>query len=169
MGRRERVPREHRHARPGLLRQHSLSPGALSRKRGPTAAAVADAGSGPTARPARATVEPAWTLLRHWRRPRSLAMGHATASATTGAQANRLGTDGGVRLEAGDDLRRNRRAEQPLDVAKHRSLVDADQGDGVALQAGATRPTDAVDVVVGDHGQLVVDDVRERLDVEPAS
>ena len=33
---------------------------------------------------------------------------------------------------------------------------------------GATRPTDAVDVVLGDHRELEVDDVRQRVDVEPA-
>src|SRR5438552_11664339 len=99
-----------------------------------------------------ASAEPGRTLLRHGRRPCRLAMGHAAASGTTGTQANRLGTDGGVRLEARDDLRWNGGAEQPLDVAKHRSFVDADQGDRVALETGTTRPPNAVDVVVGDHG-----------------
>ena len=55
-----------------------------------------------------------------------------------------------------------------LDVAEQLQLVDADQRDGVAVDAGAAGAADAVDVVLGDHRQLEVDDVRERLDVEAA-
>ena len=58
--------------------------------------------------------------------------------------------------------------EHALDVVEQLQLVDADERHGVAVDAGAARPADAVDVVLGDHRQLEVDDVRERLDVEAA-
>ena len=63
---------------------------------------------------------------------------------------------------------RDRVAEEALDVAEHLVLVDADERDGLAVDAGAAGPADAVDVVLGDHRQLEVDDVRERVDVEAA-
>ena len=66
------------------------------------------------------------------------------------------------------DLARDRAAEDALDVAQQLELVDADQRDGVAVDAGAAGAADAVDVVLGDHRQLEVDDVRQRLDVEAA-
>ncbi len=59
-------------------------------------------------------------------------------------------------------------AEQRLDLAEERPLVDADEGDGVAGRSGPPRPADPVDVVLGDHRQLVVDDVRQLFDVEAA-
>ncbi len=58
--------------------------------------------------------------------------------------------------------------EDVLDLPQELHLVDADQRDGLAGDAGATGPADPVDVVLGDHRQLVVDDVRQRIDVEAA-
>ena len=59
-------------------------------------------------------------------------------------------------------------AEERLDLAEERPLVDADERDRVAGRSGPARPADPVDVVLGDHRQLVVDDVRQLLDVEAA-
>ena len=47
-------------------------------------------------------------------------------------------------------------------------LVDADQRDRLALRAGAAGAADAVHVVLGHVGQLVVDDVRQLVDVDAA-
>src|SRR5690349_533672 len=73
-----------------------------------------------------------------------------------------------VGLEALDDLARDPLAEQRLDLAEQALLVDADQRDRVAGRPGPARPADAVNVVLGDHGQLEVHDVRQVLDVEAA-
>ena len=59
-------------------------------------------------------------------------------------------------------------SEDAFDVVEQLQLVDADERDGVAVDARAAGPADAMDVVLGDHRQLEVDDVRERLDVEAA-
>jgi hypothetical protein len=58
--------------------------------------------------------------------------------------------------------------EQRLDLAEEALLVDADQRDRVAGRSGPAGPADAVDVVLGDHRQLEVHDVRQVLDVEAA-
>ena len=84
------------------------------------------------------------------------------------APKDRLGTDARIGLEARDRLARDAAAEHALDVVEQLELVDADQRDGIAVDAGPAGPADAVDVVLGDHRQLEVDDVRERLDVEAA-
>ena len=73
-----------------------------------------------------------------------------------------------IGLEALDRLARDAAAEDALDVVEQLELVDADQRDGIAVDAGPAGPADAMDVVLGDHRQLEVDDVRERLDVEAA-
>ena len=52
--------------------------------------------------------------------------------------------------------------------AQERRLVDAHQRDRLARLAGPAGPADAVDVVLGDHRQLVVHDVRQLLDVDAA-
>ena len=88
---------------------------------------------------------------------------------TQAATQDRLGPDASGRARSpGSTSRRDRRAEDALDLAQQLVLVDAHQRDGVARRAGAARPADAVDVVLGHHRQLVVDDVRQRVDVEPA-
>ena len=52
--------------------------------------------------------------------------------------------------------------------AQQLRLVDADERDRVAVQPGARRPPDPVDVVLGGHRQLEVDDVGQAVDVDPA-
>ncbi len=103
------------------------------------------------------------------RRPdRSLTGSGAGSCATEAAAEDRLGSDARIGLEARDDLGRDRAPEDAFDVGEQPHLVDADQRDGVAVDAGAPGPADPVDVVLGDHRQLEVDDVRERIDVEAA-
>ena len=92
-----------------------------------------------------------------------------TGLVSTGSLPDRLGRDPGVRLEAGNRLRRDRRTKQALNLAQQRRLVDADQRYGGATGARPRGATDAVEVVGGHHRQLVIDDVRQRLDVEAAS
>ena len=58
--------------------------------------------------------------------------------------------------------------DQPLDVAQEGVLVDADERNGFAGRAGAPRAADPVHVVLGDVGQVVVDDMRQLLDVDAA-
>ncbi len=50
-----------------------------------------------------------------------------SSAALAAPQADGLGPNGRVRLEAGDDLDRDGVTEEPLDVAQHRPLVDADE------------------------------------------
>ena len=90
------------------------------------------------------------------------------SAATQPTTQDRLGADGSIGLEAGDDLLRDRCAQDALDLAEELQLIDADQRDGVARRAGTPRPADAVDVVLGDHRQLEVDDVGQAVDVEAA-
>lgn len=52
---------------------------------------------------------------------------HRPSPTLAGAQANRLGADGAVRLEAGDRLDRDWTAQHSLNLAKERRLVDADE------------------------------------------
>ncbi len=105
--------------------------------------------------------------LRGRDRPRPDAARRIREARAGGALADRLGTDRAVRLEARDHLGRDRSAEQLLDLAEEGRLVDADERDRVTGLLGSTRPADPVNVVLGDHRQLVVDDVRQVLDVEP--
>lgn len=84
------------------------------------------------------------------------------------AHADGLRTDAPVRLEAGDHLGRDGVAEKPLDVAQQLTFIDADERNGDAIDARATGAADAMDVVGRDHRQLVVDDMRQRVDVEAA-
>ena len=60
------------------------------------------------------------------------------------------------------------RPGRPLDVAQETLLARFDERDRDALAPGATRPADAVDVRLGVRRDVVVDDVRDVLDVEPA-
>ncbi len=104
-----------------------------------------------------------------WSRTRS-AMGTTLGPpvALAAPHADGLGTDAPVRLEPGDDLDRDGMAEEPLDVTEQLTLIHADERDGDAVHACATGAADAMDVVGGDHRQLVVDHVRQRIDVEAA-
>ena len=60
------------------------------------------------------------------------------------------------------------RVRRRLDVAQHPVLARLDQGDRHALAAGTPGPPDAMDVGVGVRRDVVVDDVRDVLDVETA-
>ena len=75
-------------------------------------------------------------------------------------QPDRLGALRAVGLEPGDGLHRDRPAEQLLDRLEERLLVDAHERDRLPVDAGAAGAADPVDVVLGDHRQLEVDDVR---------
>src|SRR6185369_11781815 len=80
--------------------------------------------------------------------------------------ADRLRSVAAIELKARDDLVRDPPLEQRLDVVEQLELVDAHERDRVALHARPPGPTDAVDVVLGDGGELEVDDVRQPVDVE---
>src|SRR5688572_9871343 len=63
---------------------------------------------------------------------------------------------------------RDRVAEQTLDLFQQRPLVAPDQRHREPFVTGAARPADSMYIMLGDLGQLVVDDVRQLIDVEPA-
>ena len=71
-----------------------------------------------------------------------------------------------ARFEARDDLLLDFLADEPLDVAKVRAVFARDERHGLPGFARAAGAADAVDVVFRDVRQVVVDDVRQRLDVE---
>ncbi len=73
-----------------------------------------------------------------------------------------------IGLETVDDLAWNRTLDQPLDVAKECVLVDANERDRLAARARTAGAADAVDVVLGNVRHVVVDDVRQRLDIDAA-
>ncbi len=98
----------------------------------------------------------------------SAVRGPANRDAPTRAKPDGLGAGIPVGLEAGDDLRRDPVAEQHLDLPEEPGLVHAHQRDRLAGGTCAAGPADAMDVIRGDHGQLVVDDVRQQLDVQSA-
>src|SRR5262249_35334038 len=65
-------------------------------------------------------------------------------------------------------LDRDLAADQLLDRVEREDVVVAGQRDRRAFRPGASRAADPVDVVLGVLGQVVVDDVRDPLDVEAA-
>src|SRR3989440_11314800 len=73
-----------------------------------------------------------------------------------------------ARLISRDDLLLDFLADKPLDVAKVRAVFARDERHGLAAFPRAAGAADAVDVVFRDVRQVVVDDVRQRLDVEAA-
>ncbi len=99
---------------------------------------------------------------------RAAALSGAWPRTAEAAAQDRLRPDARIGLEARDGLAWDPASEHAFDVIEQLELVDADQRHGVAVDAGPAGPADAVDVVLGDHRQLEVDDVRECLDVEPA-
>ena len=60
------------------------------------------------------------------------------------------------------------RSRGRLDVAKKAVLARFDQRDGHALATGPARPSDPMDIGVGVGWDVVVDDVRDVLDIETA-
>ncbi len=85
-------------------------------------------------------------LADHRSASAGLAWAARRAHTTQPAAQDRLGPDPRVGLEALDRLRCDRVAKHALDLAQELELVDADQR----------------------HRQLVVDDVRQRVDVDPS-
>src|SRR5438046_5407900 len=71
-------------------------------------------------------------------------------------------------FEARDDLLLDFLADKPLDVAKEGAVFARDERHGLPRFPRAAGAADAVDVVFRDVRQVVVHDVRQRLDVEPA-
>ena len=61
-----------------------------------------------------------------------------------------------------------RLAGQLLDVAQVDALVVGAEREGDALGAGARGAADAVDILLGHVGQVVIDDVADARDVDPA-
>ncbi len=58
--------------------------------------------------------------------------------------------------------------EHLLDVAQQLVLVDADQRHRLARRAGAAGTADAMHVVLGNVGQIVVHHMRQFVDVDAA-
>src|SRR5829696_891028 len=70
--------------------------------------------------------------------------------------------------ERGERDALDRLTRQPLDGAHREFVHRGDERDGAAGLARAPRAADAVDVVLGRLGHVVVDDVRDRLHVDAA-
>ncbi len=59
-------------------------------------------------------------------------------------------------------------ADEALDVANLASLLGRGEREGIADRRGAAGAADAVDVILGIRGNVVVDDVRHAGDVDAA-
>src|SRR4051794_1154655 len=81
--------------------------------------------------------------------------------------AGELQPPGAQVRRAGDLLDRDTLSGHPLDRLQHPVLAGLGQRDRHPLAAAAPDPADPVDVGLRRRGHLVVDDVRELLDVEP--
>ena len=90
--------------------------------------------------------------------------GATVQHATT--QLDRLGASVRVWLIPGDDLARDAALDQLFDVGQEAVFIDADQRDGTAIGACTTGAADAVHVVFGHIGQLVVHHVGQHVDVD---
>ena len=75
---------------------------------------------------------------------------------------------GSAGLEAGDDGRRQLAAQQALDVPQQGPLLGADQGNGLTAGSGPPGAPDAVYIILRDIRQLMVDDIGQLVDVDPA-
>jgi len=75
----------------------------------------------------------------------------------------------GVVAEAGQVPRGDELLCEVLDLAQGADLVGADEGVGVARGARAAGAADAVDVVLGVHGHVEVDDGIDAGDVDAAA
>src|SRR5690349_21280625 len=71
-------------------------------------------------------------------------------------------------LESGGGDLLDALAGQALDGGQQRPVVRAYQRDCLTRRAGTAGAADAVHVVFGDVGQIVIDDVRQLFDVEAA-
>ena len=90
------------------------------------------------------------------------------ASSAQSASQDRLGPDARIGLEAFDRLARDAASEDAFDVVEELQLVDADERHGVTVDARAPCATDPMDVALGDVRELVVHDVSDAVDVDPA-
>src|SRR6266702_467254 len=72
-----------------------------------------------------------------------------------------------ARFESRDDLLLDFLADESLDVAKVGAVFARDERHGLTALPRPAGAADAVDVVFRDVRQVVVHDVRQRLDVEP--
>ena len=79
-----------------------------------------------------------------------------------------LGGQRGIEVEPFDVALRNLAADQALDALEQLDLLAIDQGQGLALNASPTRAPDPVHVVLGHVGQLVVDYMRQLIDIDAA-
>ena len=83
-------------------------------------------------------------------------------------RTRRLGRRGGLVVEAFGAFPDDASADELLQRTKLRLFLRADEADGVAHGLGAAGAADAVDVVLGVGGNVVVDDVRDAGDVDAA-
>ena len=155
--------------------ESGLAPGALSGQGGPSAGSVADAraragaagmGWPPTGATESARTRQPCAPSATDDPPPDAACGRLHCRRCAGGSARGGWTDRA--RSPGSTSRRDGRARSRSISRSSGRFVDADQRDRVALDAGAAGPADAVDVVLGDHRQLEVDDVRERVDVDAA-
>ena len=110
-------------------------------------------------------------MLRRFGRPVSAGpppRGHRRAAAALRALADRLGPDRAVRLEARRSSRSGSGARAATRSRAGAATRRRRRARSRRRRAGAAGPADPVDVVLGDHRQLEVDDVRQRVDVEAA-
>src|SRR5688572_18251396 len=71
-------------------------------------------------------------------------------------------------LESRHDALLDAPVDEALDCGEQRPVLAADQGNCLARGTRAAGAADAVHVILGDVGQVVVHDVRQFLDVDPA-
>ena len=76
--------------------------------------------------------------------------------------------DAGVGLVTRDDDFIDVAFQQALDIHQQFPFINADQRYGMALLTGSCGAPDTMHVVLGDVGQLVIDDVWQPIDVETA-
>ena len=85
-----------------------------------------------------------------------------------GAGFSRLNASAAAMKSAGSGVTSDLLARGALDVAQIAALVGRAEGDGDAVGAGARGAADAVDILLGNVGQVEVDDVADARDVDPA-
>ncbi len=59
-------------------------------------------------------------------------------------------------------------ADQLLDLEQGALLLAADEGDGLTALAGTTGTADAVDIILGEEGEVIVDHVLQIRDIQTA-
>ena len=85
-----------------------------------------------------------------------------------GAGFRRLNASAVAAKSAGQRSDRDLLARGPLDIAQIAALVGGAEGDRNAIRAGARGAADAVDILLGNVGQVEIDDVADARDVDPA-